>query len=110
MFVGIPPLFGFKMNNNSYQGGEKCAEGNSFLVHYQPNSFFFFKLFILYRSLADQPVNNIVIASSEQSKDSAIYIQVSILLHVVLEKAREGSLACCSPQGRKESDTTERLN
>ena len=21
-----------------------------------------------------------------------------------------GSLACCSPQGRKESDTTERLN
>ena len=23
---------------------------------------------------------------------------------------RQGSLACCSPQGRKESDTTERLN
>ena len=22
----------------------------------------------------------------------------------------QGSLACCSPQGRKESDTTERLN
>jgi len=23
---------------------------------------------------------------------------------------RQGSLACCSPWGRKESDTTERLN
>ena len=23
---------------------------------------------------------------------------------------RQGSLACCSPQGRKESDTTERMN
>ena len=23
---------------------------------------------------------------------------------------REGGLACCSPRGRKESDTTERLN
>ena len=23
---------------------------------------------------------------------------------------RQGGLACCSPQGRKETDTTERLN
>ena len=25
-------------------------------------------------------------------------------------KDREGSLACCSPRGHKESDTTEQLN
>ena len=26
------------------------------------------------------------------------------------DDGRQGSLACCSPWGRKESDTTERLN
>ena len=35
-------------------------------------------------------------------------VSLSKLRHMV--KARQGSLACCDSWGRKESDTTERLN
>ena len=36
-----------------------------------------------------------------------MYVSLSKLQEMVKEK---GSLACCSPWGRKELDTTERLN
>ena len=72
-------------------------------------------------------ISNVVIASGEQRRDSAIHIHVSILpqdemvgWHHQLnghefEQAPgvgggEGSLACCSPWGHKESDMTEQLN
>ena len=38
------------------------------------------------------------------SRDGHVFVQASEVGDA------QGSLVCCSPQGRKESDTTERLN
>ena len=50
----------------------------------------------MYWGLADKPVNNVVITSNEQQKDSAIHIHVSILLRVVLEKTLEREAWCAA--------------
>ena len=35
---------------------------------------------------------------------------MDVSLSKLQETVKDGSLVCCSPRGRKESDTTERLN